>query len=229
MLVLGLDVETTGLDSEKDQIIEIGAVLWDTKRNLPIKMLSHMIKCEKPVPAEITTLTGIENSDLENWGVMINQALQELRDMSTGAHSIVAHNGNAFDRKFFLNAWKAWPQYEISLPWIDTVTDLPFDAKVSTRKLSYLAAETGFLNPFAHRALFDVLTMLKVMSQFDFEKILDLSASPVCRLVAQVSYEKRDLAKAQGFRWDPGQRHWYLEAKEVQLQGREFPFEVMRI
>jgi oligoribonuclease (3'-5' exoribonuclease) len=36
MKLLGIDLETTGLDVTKDRIIEIGMVLWETDTQTPI-------------------------------------------------------------------------------------------------------------------------------------------------------------------------------------------------
>ena len=43
MLILGVDFETTGLDTQKDSIIEVGAVLWDTQRKMPLQIYSDLM------------------------------------------------------------------------------------------------------------------------------------------------------------------------------------------
>ncbi|MGE0764100.1 MAG: exonuclease domain-containing protein [Bdellovibrionales bacterium] len=227
MLVLGLDLETTGLDVGTSEIIEIGAVLWDCERKTPLKLMSELVSCSVALPPEIVRLTGIKDEDLQRWGQPLGQMLQRLHDISLDAEYIVAHNGSQFDRLFLERDWIKHPECRIQKEWIDTLTDLPFSAQIGTRKLTYLAAEHGFLNPFSHRAVFDVLSMLKVFSNYSIEEIQKLQNSPLRRLVAQVSYEGRDQAKTEGFRWDPKQRHWYLEAKECQLESRQFPFPVI--
>ncbi len=175
MLLLGLDLETTGLDIGSSEIIEIGAVLWDWSRKIPLKINSDLVQCEKPVPPEISALTGIEDQQLRDWGLPLNEALARLHDLSLAADYVVAHNGNGFDRLFLERVWLHHPQTKFQKKWIDTLTDLPLGSKINTRKLGYLAAEHGFLNPFSHRAVFDVLTMLKVMSHYPekFWKVVD--------------------------------------------------------
>jgi hypothetical protein len=87
------------------------------------------------------------------------------------------------------------------LPWIDTLTDIPYPAEISTRKLSYLAADHGFINPFQHRALFDVLTMLNVLSRYELGAILEFQQIPWVTIQANVSYDDRMLAKEARFFW----------------------------
>lgn len=224
MLILGIDLETTGLNPDTDEIIELGAVIWDTQRQIPIKMYSEMVIAEKQLSAEITSLTGITDQDLTEWGVSPQEALINLESMARKCSSIVAHNGKEFDQLFIARYLKMYPEVQIDLPWIDTLTDLPYSEALKTRKLSYLAAEHGFLNPFAHRSLFDVLTMMKIFSQYPVEEIVNISRSPMVRVVAHVSFEERDKAKAMGFRWDPTRKEWFAGLREVQAKNTEYPF-----
>lgn len=227
MIVLGIDLETTGLNVEDCEILEVGAVLWDCESGRPVRFLSELVQIKGELPATISELTGIQIDDIEKYGQPIESVMERLFDLAKSAAFIVAHNGIEFDRLFLEKVWGDFPKFRLDLKWIDTSTDIPFPERISTRKLSYLAAEHGFLNPFAHRALFDVMTMLQVLKNYPIEDVIELQASPMCRLVAQVSYENRGDAKSQGFRWDPQQRHWYLQGKEKSLKAREFPFPVV--
>jgi len=79
------------------------------------------------------------------------------------------------------------------------VVDVPSPPQITTRKLAHLAAEHGFLNPFAHRAVFDVLTMLKILSCYPIENVIISSNQPLMKLVALVAFDGRYKAKARGF------------------------------
>lgn len=227
MLVLGLDLETTGLDVGKDQIIEVGAVVWDWTRAKPLKIYNQLVKIDTELDPVITKITGIESTDLERWGEPLEKVLGDLYNLAQEVEYLVAHNGNQFDRLILERVWAQHPQTKISLEWIDTMCDVPYPESMTTRKLSYLAAEHGFLNPFAHRASFDVLTMLSILSRYQPDVVMSLQSSPMRRVVAKVSYDNRDHAKTEGFRWDPNQKHWYMEAKECVLEVRNFPFPVV--
>ena len=58
---VALDLETTGLDPKLDAIIEFGAVRF--RDGEVIAEYSTLINPSRPIPTEITTLTGISNDD----------------------------------------------------------------------------------------------------------------------------------------------------------------------
>lgn len=226
MLVLGIDLETSGLDSVKDQIIEIGAVLWDTDTQSPKKVFNELIYFDNlNLPNEVQNITGIKPEDLKKYGIPLNDALKILSDLMNQAEYLVGHNAVSFDAEFLNQALAMYHMPKLKKPWIDTLTDVPYPQEIKTRKLSYLAAEHGFINPFAHRALFDVLTTLKLLAKYSIEEIVALQKSPLVKVVAHVSFDERDKARRIGFRWDPNQRQWYSEVKEAMIPRMDYPFE----
>lgn len=227
MLILGLDLETTGIDVATNQIIEVGAAIWDTEQKKLVKTYSELVRVEAPLTPEVQEVTGISDADLKNWGRDLKSVLEDMCAMAKRCDYIAAHNGRAFD-KIVLDRHLDQVGLEIGHDgkWIDTMTDLPYSNQCKTRKLSYIAAEHGFLNPFSHRALFDVLTMIKVISFYELPEILELQKSPLVRVVADVSYEHRDKARDSGFRWDRNEKQWFIEVKQKQLEAMSFPFRV---
>jgi DNA polymerase III epsilon subunit family exonuclease len=57
-----IDLETTGLDSANDQIIDIGAVKFN--ENETLETYSTLIKPDRPISQFITQLTSISNKDV---------------------------------------------------------------------------------------------------------------------------------------------------------------------
>lgn len=231
MLVLGVDVETTGLDVLTAQITEIGAILWDTKCNAPVRMLSSFLyETDRypPLTEEITKLTGIQQSNLVSHALRPKTGLTMLAKHMQIADYVMAHNGELFDKPLIMNRCK---EYGIELPektWIDTSCDVPYPESTQTRKLTYLATEHGFLNPFPHRAIFDVMTMLKIASQYDWEIIFKWAQAPVLAVAAGVSFHTKDEARKRGYRYNPNQKIWWKTIKDFQLEEekRKCPFQV---
>ena len=234
MYWLGLDLETTGLDTAACEIIEIGAVLWDVEAKTPVDIYSSMIKLPPGVSLtkEITEITGITPEMLEQFGYPFAGAVMQLRQMLLKAAFVVAHNGQGFDRPIIQRVWRKNQNEEFpGRPWIDTTTDVPYNEKIRGRSLTLLAAEHRFLNPFPHRAVFDVMTMLVILSNYDPEIVVKRALSPRVLLQAVVGYADNKKAKDRGYRWNPEKRMWLkmMLEEEAGLEKIEADFEVKEL
>lgn len=233
--VLGIDFETTGLDTKADHIIELGAVVWDTDGAHPLDLFSCFITppdCKLPLSEDIREFTGIKDEWLIKHGRTLAQAMDYLQKVLIEPYEIdyiVAHNGENFDRPLALAELE---RHGIEahglkdLHWIDTRTDLPFAKEPRSRSLNHLAADFEFINPFKHRAVFDVLTMLRVMSHFDFEVVAAQSRIPWVTVRALVDYNDRQKAKDLRYSWEQVgdikmPRSWIKRVRENQLEAEQ--------
>ena len=212
-LVLGVDTETTGLDCTVDRITEIGAVLYDWNPGIPLRIFSVLVIPEKPIPEEVMKVNGITEAMIENYGVLEEDALRELSTLICEADYLMAHNA-AFDRGFIDQAFLRRKMTAPEKPCLCTREDIKYPAEITTRKLSYLAAEAGFVNPFRHRAIFDVLTMLKTAEEHNLEDIIKRSLEPTVYVQAHVSFDEKELAKAKMFQWCGPKKIWWKALKE---------------
>jgi DNA polymerase-3 subunit epsilon len=181
-----------------------------------------------PLTPEIIKLTGIDQAMLDEFAVEDTaQAFVNLIGLMCKADAVVAHNA-PFDKGFVEKAFELLSiDKQANIKWIDSSVDVPYPDTFTTRKLTYLAAEYQFINPFAHRALFDVLTMCKVLSCFDINEIERWADSPNLTLVADVKKpwndkapegeKEADLAKEHGFRFNGTDKLWKKTVKEFQL------------
>lgn len=228
MLVLGYDVETTGLDTSKDSIIEVGAVVWDTDQKLPIDIYSKFISGVeiKPEHKEAMDVNGIKPEWLE-YGYCLEEVFCFLDHLCKkyDVKYLVAHNGAGYDVPISISeASRLKLEFDfLKLPLIDTRYDLPFTKEPKSRSLNHLALDQGFLNPFSHRAVFDVLTMCRVMSAFEFDKIIAHSKIPWVIARALVDYDNKEKAKEMRFSWEKiGEevfpKCWVKKIKEDQLE-----------
>lgn len=230
MLVLGVDFETTGLDPEKHRVVEVGAVLWDTDVKMPLRIFSQFCWAEDYPEMEAAALDahGLTPMFLQRWGVNPAAVFLALNDHVSESDACVAHNGAQFDAGFYEAECKRAGIVPPKRVWIDTAMDLKYPEKMLTRNLVHLAAEHGFLNPFAHRAVFDVLTMLKVFQNYDPQVALEYAGQPFVKCIAVVSFADKDLAKARGYRWDPEKRDWWkvVRASDAEIEKQETAFTV---
>jgi DNA polymerase-3 subunit epsilon len=229
MRVIGIDVETTGLDCKKDHITEIGACLWDCESKKPLQIMSSFVRTSHDIPELIVKLTGITKEMANSpFSLPIAGAMVELNFLMSEADYVVAHNAK-FDKGFILEAAK---NSQVKLPghhWICTMMDVPYPETITSRKLEFLCCQHCFLNPFSHRAIFDVMAMLKLFSMYNFNDIMVLSKSPTLTVQANVSFEHKQKAKEAGFHWNSERRQWLLDVKSVNYHPNNYDFETIII
>lgn len=233
MILCGIDIETSGLDIEKDHITEIA---WTIKRHGQTRSLvdkRYYIKGVKEIPPEVYDITKIEVKHCDVLGVDWENAVSELLlDIAlTRTEAMVAHNA-IFDRSWIEHRA---PLLKDKLPqWLDTLNDINWGITgVRSRHLPYLCVEYGFINPFPHNAIADVWAMLRILDGFDIEQVCERSKSPMVTLQADVSYDDRQKAKDQRFLWEKwNDRHypkkWIKVVKECDLpvEGENCDFKI---
>ena len=220
MKILGIDTETTGLDCTKDRITEIGACLLDWNTGTPLQMLSMLVIPEIPIPEEVVKLNGITEEMIEQYGVLEEDAMRELGCLMEDADFFMAHNAQ-FDRGFVEAARNRRGLINSGKAWLCTREDIKYGPEITTRHLNYLAAEAGFVNPFKHRAIFDVLTMFKIAEQFELDDIIKRNLEPTIYVQALVSFDEKELAKAKMFQWCGPKKIWWKSMKLSDLDAEK--------
>jgi len=227
--ILGLDFESTGLDINTARIIEVGACVFDTETKVPIQIYSTFISDVKIVPEhyEALKINGI-NPEWLVYGVTLEEALNELNRLiiSHSIQYVMAHNGNNYDKPLVLSEIKRVGAIGNSLEklnWLDSKEDLPFLEEPQSKKLRHLALDAGFINFFEHRAIFDVMTMLRVASFYKIDDIIAHSKIPWVIARALVDYDNKEKAKEMRFSWEKiGEevfpKCWVKKIKEDQLE-----------
>ncbi|MGB9669274.1 MAG: exonuclease domain-containing protein, partial [Anaerolineales bacterium] len=170
--LVALDIETTGLDPEKDRIIEIGAIRFNNNR---IEKEFHtLINPGRPLPPFITQLTGITDQMLVK-APSIQKILPELKDF-IGYDAILGHS-----IKFDLSFLKKY-QIGVNNKAVDTYEIASVLCPTLTRySLSALAQHFGIILPATHRALDDARVTRALYIKL-YEEILKL---PI-RLLAEI-------------------------------------------
>ena len=59
MILLGFDMETTGLDFQKDRPIEIGYILYSTAQKRCLESSGYLVKTDVPISPLITKLLSL--------------------------------------------------------------------------------------------------------------------------------------------------------------------------
>lgn len=213
-----LDTETTGLDHELDQVIELGMVKFhfasDGRIGPIVDRFQAFQEPESPLSDEIARLTGLTEENLCGQAIDPDAVAEFVRD----AALVIAHNA-AFDRPFSERLSVSFA----NLPWACSATDINWKAEgVSSYRLENLLGHFGYFHD-AHRAISDCEALLFILSQplpvsegTGFAALLRAARRPAARIFAEgAPFDARHSLKRRGYRWNDGQngypRAWWRD------------------
>jgi DNA polymerase-3 subunit epsilon len=216
-----LDVETTGLDHTKDEVIELGMLRFSYSEADVVTGVTDTFQAFRepsvPISPEITNLTGITNEMVAGQRIEENAVEEFVRD----ANVVIAHNA-AFDRKFVESLNPVFSQKH----WACSVVEVDWRRHgFAGAKLVYLLAGCGLFHD-AHRAVDDCHAVLEILAK----PLAGTSSTALAALLArarqrsfriwaeQSPFDLKDVLKGRGYRWSDGSdgapRSWYIDVAE---------------
>ena len=151
-----LDLETTGFDAGRDEIIEAAVII--ARGPEVLHRWSTLVRPTRPIPHETTQLTGIDDHAVAD-APAIEHAGIELAAM-IGQRPIVAHNA-AFDRAFLAAAGFDSPRLPGS--WMDSLQAVRLALpRLRSHRLVDLARAFGLPEGREHRAADDTEALFGV-------------------------------------------------------------------
>lgn len=219
-----LDTETTGMDPDDDEIIELALVPFEFDKEGNIYRILPAYNAFQdpgiPIPEIITQITGITDDMVK--GQKID--LEEVSKVLSEAVIVIAHNAR-FDRPFVENLLSDFND----IAWACSIADIEWNKEgFEGVKLEFLAYKFGFFYE-GHRATIDCQAGIEILSR-KFPK----SGKPVLsgllmsarrtdiRLWAEgAPFDRKDILKKRGYRWSPGEngkrKAWYKDLSEDEL------------
>jgi len=218
---LVVDVETTGLNHDTDEIIELAMTPFTYGLDGTIyavgESFQRLREPSKPISPQITALTGLTNEMVA--GHTIDPA--EVDAFVAPTSLCIAHNAS-FDRRFV----ERFNNVFATKPWACSLSQIDWRGEgFEGGKLAYLAQASGFFYE-RHRAMHDCLATIALLA-----KPLPKSRVPALyhlltnarlttwRIYAEhAPYDLKDLLKARGYRWNGAPsiqpRAWYTDLPE---------------
>jgi len=188
MVVIIFDLETSGLNPYHNDIIEIGAKVFQTENSFQILVKP---KSARPISKKITEITGITNRQLRAdghaWEEAYAQFYNWLFEVMKNQENItlVSHNGDTFDFVFFKGMLKDLSEIvdtvNIDIDKIHFHDTLPLSKRLYPGRTYYnqpsLARTFNIIIDGAHRAMADVIVLeqlyLKLLTDFKIHTKID--------------------------------------------------------
>ncbi len=217
--LLILDTETSGLDPEQDQCLEVGAILFDVPEREVLVQQSFLLPVDHNPAQAINHIAASATRCPQPWreGLRYLQALMDTADL------LVAHHA-AFDRQWFGRGHL--PAARAAGRCTKDANRWPAPRQLRPRpSVRDLALAHGIPVWAVHRALADCVYIAEVFKRRDdLETLIRLGLEPRLLMRAQVSFEQRHLAREAGFRWnDPVAGAWTRRLSAREAQALDFP------
>jgi DNA polymerase-3 subunit epsilon len=201
------DFETTGLDTENDEITQMGWVRFQYDDELNITKVIHSgVKHnipEREVSEDAARLTGLTKSKLIEIGERLTQ--DDFEYAFGGIEFALAHNAK-YDRRFIDRYYKKDP-----LVWGCTNADLNLREKlmIPSNSLGVLMAYLKDWYFGHHDALDDSFAGLHLADMF-FKDLVTTIYTPQWKAMAyQSAFESKDALKLRGYKWEQTAKVWW--------------------
>lgn len=159
-----IDLETTGVDSLHDEIIELGAIHIIAGEE--VEECSILVKPSRHVPRDVAQLTGIDDKLLEQEGLELGRALRRFL-LFIGQKPVVSHNVD-FDCSFIQSACDQCDEDSFENERIDT---LELSRKLidgtGDYRLETLVQHLDIRIEKHHRALYDCRATLELFKKLN--------------------------------------------------------------
>ena len=227
---LFVDVETTGFNTETDEIIEVALLPFDYDPKVGGIIAVHENEALDefrdpgiPIPSGSSQIHGITDDQVR--GKVVNEA--RINSLVAQADLIIAHNA-AFDRPMLERVWPCFA----TKPWACSLVDVDWRAEgFGAGKLDYLLMQQGWFYD-GHRALSDCLAGVFLLSRsLPTSGMLGMFALLQSARVQRFSihavgapFDSKDDLRKRGYRWDPGsesrEKAWWtiVENTEAELE-----------
>lgn len=217
------DFETDNKDPKVARVTEAAWAIFGCDGRM-IRAASSTFQCPD-ISQEITEITGIHQEHCDK-GKQFPQLFSFLADgfMLDDHRALVGHNVLAYDCEI-INRLEMGERLFQGKVIIDTMIDLPLPPRTTSKRLTHLCSDHGIVTPDAHGALYDCIYTAKLFFKYDWAVVIQRASTPLVYIEAVTGYEKKDLAKADGYRFDPGKKIWY---KRVRQFDREKILEVAK-
>lgn len=224
MLITIIDTETTDVEPEKGQLIEIAAILYSITHAAPIQSASSLVPIVGENDAFDVNRISPKLADLCPRGVEF--AGCTIGEFVERSDAVVAY-GADFDRSWLERHW-----YAFGKPWVCAMRHINWPCKSSSKALVSVALAHGVGVVSCHRAMTDCDILARLFTRvhemhFDLERLMLDAMRPRIKVYALTSYEERQLCKDAGFEWDPSCRMWIGEVVEAEID--QLPFNVRRL
>jgi DNA polymerase-3 subunit epsilon len=221
-----IDVETTGLDTDIDEVIELALLPFEYERESgrivtvdETMALNGLRQPSFQIPPESTRVHGLTDADVA--GHTISE--DSLRVIVEPAQLIIAHNA-AFDRPM---VEKHWPIF-LDKHWACSFAEIDWRGEnLSSGKLDYLLMRQGWFHD-GHRALSDaaaalfLLTLpLPMSGTLALKALLDCARRALWTVRAEeTDFHTKAALKGRGYRWDEGEgrrtKSWWILTEDPQ-------------
>lgn len=218
---LYVDTETTGLDTATDQIIELALLPFEFDHAGNVYNVGPGVDYfndpGKPIPPEITELTGITDEMVEGQSIDVPKVNALVLDSSL----IIAHHAD-FDRKMMERSFPVTKRANWACSYREVDWRGMFKAPCS--KLEHLLMETcdGFYEP--HRALDDCEVGLHILATALHDArpalsyLLESARQKTSRIWAVNSpFQRKDILKARGYSWSANVKTWYRDVRAADV------------